>query len=54
MFDILITGAEVMDGTGVSPFHADIGINGETISEIGDLADASQSTGNRLQLMLAK
>ena len=39
-FDILITGAKVIDGSGSAWFYADIGIRGDTIAAIGLLPDA--------------
>lgn len=41
MFDLLITGARVLDGTGGEPFIADIGTTGDTITAIGNLSAAS-------------
>ena len=38
-FDVLITGGRVVDGTGAPWFHADVGIFGDRIGEIGQLAD---------------
>ncbi len=40
MFDILITGAEVIDGSGAPAFRADVAISGEVIVEVGDLTGA--------------
>jgi len=37
-FDILITNGMIVDGSGNSAYEADIGIIGDTIAEIGDLA----------------
>jgi len=37
-YDILITNGRIVDGTGNPWFYSDIGINGDTISEIGDLS----------------
>ena len=43
MFNLLIRGAQIVDGSGHSPFIADIGIQGDTIAALGDLkaADAA-------------
>lgn len=41
MFDVLITGGTVYDGTGRPPVQTDIGITGDAIVDIGDLAEAS-------------
>jgi N-acyl-D-amino-acid deacylase len=39
-FDVLITGAHVLDGTGNPWFLADIGLRGDEIAAIGDLSGA--------------
>ena len=41
MFDLLVTGALVIDGSGSDPFPADIGVTGDTVTALGDLAAAS-------------
>src|SRR5262245_26768701 len=43
-FDVLITNGRVVDGTGSPWFHADIGINGDSISAIGELAGRKATT----------
>lgn len=40
MFDLLIKGGEVLDGTGTDPVLSDIGISGDTIAAVGDLSAA--------------
>ena len=40
MFDLLIKNAKVLDGLGSEEFAGDIGINGDTISEIGEIGEA--------------
>ena len=40
MFDILITGGKVVDGSGLPWFQADVGIRGDRIAAIGQLAHA--------------
>jgi N-acyl-D-amino-acid deacylase len=40
MFDLIISGGTVVDGSGSPGYRADIGIAGETIQVIGDLAEA--------------
>ena len=40
MFDVVILGGSVADGTGAPAFRADVGISGETIAAIGDLSQA--------------
>ena len=42
-FDVLILNGRVVDGTGAPWFHADVGINGDRISAIGEL-DGRQAT----------
>jgi len=37
VFDIVITGAKIVDGTGNPWFYGDVGIKGDTISAIGNL-----------------
>ena len=44
-FDILITGARVVDGSGSPWYFADVGIQGDTISAIGRLGDATAFSG---------
>ncbi len=45
MFDLIIRNARVADGSLEPPFYADIGIQGENIVEVGELASAqSEST----------
>jgi N-acyl-D-aspartate/D-glutamate deacylase len=39
-FDVLITGARVIDGAGGSWYYADVGIRGDTIAAVGLLAGA--------------
>jgi N-acyl-D-amino-acid deacylase len=40
-YDIIISGGEVLDGTGSPAIRADIGIRGDSIASIGDLAGAT-------------
>lgn len=40
MFDILIKNGTIIDGSGAKSFKADIGIEGDTISAIGNLSDS--------------
>lgn len=40
-FDILITGGEVLDGTGAAAVRADVGIRGDRVEAIGSLAGRS-------------
>lgn len=40
MFDVVILGGTVIDGTGAPGYRADVGISGETIEAIGDLSKA--------------
>jgi len=41
LFDVLITGGEVVDGTGAASRKADVAIEGDRIAAIGNLAGAS-------------
>jgi N-acyl-D-amino-acid deacylase len=43
-FDVLITNGTVVDGTGAAPVEADVGINGDRIAAVGDLAKARAAT----------
>ena len=40
-YDVLITNARIVDGTGAPWFHGDIGITGDRIMAVGDLHDAA-------------
>ena len=40
MFDVVITGGTVVDGSGKAGYRADVGVKGETIEAIGDLPAA--------------
>ncbi len=40
-YDLLITGAKIVDGSGAPWFYADIGIKGDAIAAIGPLANAT-------------
>ncbi len=41
MFDWKITGGQILDGTGAPAFRADLGIAGDRIAALGDLASAA-------------
>lgn len=43
-FELLITGAEIIDGSGRPPFRADVGVNNKRIACIGDLSGAKGHT----------
>ncbi len=38
-FDVLLTNARVIDGTGAAPFEADVGVRGDRIVAVGELQD---------------
>ena len=40
-FDIIIRGGTIYDGSGGASYQADVGLRGDTIAAIGDLADAN-------------
>lgn len=42
MFDVVITGGTIIDGTGKPAYKSDLGIKGEKISAIGDLTKAEK------------
>lgn len=43
-YDVLISGAKVVDGSGNPWYYADIGIRGDTIAAVGDLSTATAVT----------
>lgn len=43
-YDVVISGGEVLDGTGAPRRRADVGIRGDTIAALGDLAKATATT----------
>src|SRR6267378_7199140 len=44
MFDLLITGGRVVDGSGNPWFYADIGITGDRVTAVGPLGQAESRT----------
>jgi N-acyl-D-aspartate/D-glutamate deacylase len=44
MMDRIIKGGSVVDGTGVAPFTADVGLKGGAIVAVGKLSDAAKET----------
>ena len=40
MFDVVIAGGAIVDGTGRAGYASDVGISGERIEAIGDLSKA--------------
>ncbi len=43
-FDLVLRGGLVLDGTGTPAMRADVGVNGDRITAIGDLADRTSHT----------
>ncbi len=43
-FDLLIRNGSIHDGSGGAPYVADVGVSGDTIAELGELADARAAT----------
>jgi N-acyl-D-amino-acid deacylase len=43
-YDVLITNALIVDGSGKAPIEGAIGINADTIAAVGDLGDAVGKT----------
>ena len=43
-FDLIITNAKIIDGTGAPWFLSDIGVRGDTITAIGSLSTSSTTT----------
>ena len=48
VFDLILSGGRMMDGTGAPWFRADVGIRGDTIAAVGDLSRSK--AGRRIQL----
>ena len=48
VFDLILSGGRVIDGTGAPWFRADVGIRGDTIAAVGDLSRAR--TARRIDL----
>jgi dihydroorotase/N-acyl-D-amino-acid deacylase len=44
IFDVVLSNARVVDGTGAPWFRADVGIKGDTIAAVGDLSKAKART----------
>src|SRR5882762_3028253 len=44
MLDVLIRGGEVIDGSGVPPFAADVGISGDRIAAVGRVDEPAART----------
>ena len=54
MLDLKITNARILDGTGAPWFRGDIGIRGDTIAAVGDLAaDEARSTLDARELIVS-
>ncbi|MFC4061967.1 amidohydrolase family protein [Planomonospora corallina] len=48
MFDVLITGGLVVDGTGAPPYPADVGVRGGLIEAVGALSAAGAAAASRI------
>nr|WP_236715018.1 amidohydrolase family protein [Nonomuraea pusilla] len=44
MFDVVISGGRVLDGTGAPPFRADVAVRGDRIAAVGRLGEARAAT----------
>lgn len=44
MFDVVVSGGEVLDGSGAARFRADVGITRDRIAAVGNLAEAECAT----------
>jgi N-acyl-D-amino-acid deacylase len=44
VFDVIVSGGEIVDGTGAARYRSDIGVQGDRIAAIGDLAHAACHT----------
>jgi predicted amidohydrolase YtcJ len=44
MFDLVVRGATVVDGTGRPPMTADVGVSGDRIAAIGQVDESSRRT----------
>src|ERR1041384_7286567 len=53
MLDLVIKGAEIFDGTGAKPVHADLGVRGGRVVEIGPSLGAGKETVKADGLALA-
>lgn len=53
MFDLIISGAEIIDGTGSAPFSAEIGLQGDRIAAVGKIPAAQGRRVIRAQGLVA-
>ncbi len=53
MFDFIIRGGAVVDGTGTEPVHIDVGIVGDRVAAIGDLAGSQGEELDATGLLVA-
>jgi N-acyl-D-amino-acid deacylase len=51
VFDLILSGGRVMDGTGAPWFRADVGIRGDTIAAVGDLSRGKARRRIQLQYL---
>ena len=47
MLDVAIRGGQIIDGTGVARYTGDVGISGDTISEVGQVGAARSRSAPR-------
>lgn len=53
MFDLVISGADIVDGTGSAPFSADIGLQGDRIAAVGKIPETQGRRVIRAQGLIA-
>ncbi len=53
MFDLVISGADIVDGTGSAPFSADVGLQGDRIAAVGKIPETQGRRVIRAQGLIA-